>query len=444
MTHSRLVTRFLSRLNGKWLYIGLGIKRWLLLLWLGMVVSALGAASLFVSGARPAPLPEPFDFLTLQFLDRIVGGLLCVGVGIGMVVIAIMRLNRSLVSAFSTDDTDLVELVYRKRVRDKGPKIVALGGGTGLSTLLRGLKEHSDKLTAIVTVADDGGSSGRLRREMGILPPGDFRQCIAALADSEPLMSQLLQYRFGSGAGLEGHSFGNLFIVAMAGITGNFERALAEASRVLAVRGQVLPSTLHTVTLLAETRPANAPHDPLERVAGESQIGHRGRPIERVYLDPEHCPAYPGAVRAILDADLIVAGPGSLFTSVLPNLLVEDVRHAIEASNAVKVYVCNVATQPGETDQFAVEDHLAVLQDHIGSGVFTHVLANGNFNIPLPATSPSHIVRARGDAACRAAIQFDDIVDEAKPWRHDPQKLARAILKFYQAAKHTRGMDTDR
>ncbi|MEW5718995.1 MAG: gluconeogenesis factor YvcK family protein, partial [Chloroflexota bacterium] len=243
-----------NRLNWKWLYIGLGVKRWLVLLFLGVTILALGFAYILVNIYREAPLPEIFYYLTLQFLDRVVRGLLFGVVGVAMVVIAITQLSKSLVSALATEDTNLVELLYRKRVRKKGPKIVALGGGTGLSTLLRGLKEHTDKLTAIVTVADDGGSSGRLRRELGVLPPGDFRQCIAALADSEPLMTSLLQYRFGSGSGLEGHSFGNLLIVAMAGITGSFERALRESSRVLAVRGQILPSTLRNVTLYAETR----------------------------------------------------------------------------------------------------------------------------------------------------------------------------------------------
>ena len=423
---SDLRARLVNRLNWKWLYIGLGIKRWLVLLFLGVTLLALGFAYILVNIYRETPLPDIFYYLTLQFIDRFVRGLLCGIVGVAMVVIAVRQLSQSLVSAFTTEDTDLVELLYRKRVRKKGPKIVALGGGTGLSTLLRGLKEHTDKLTAIVTVADDGGSSGRLRRELGVLPPGDFRQCIAALADSEPLMTSLLQYRFGSGSGLEGHSFGNLLIVAMAGITGSFERALRESSRVLAVRGQILPSTLRNVTLCAETR------DPeLERVAGESAITQRGRPIERVYLEPEHAPAYPDAVRAILDADLIIAGPGSLYTSVLPNLLVEDIQNALRAAHAAKIYVCNIATQPGETDGFTIEDHFDALEQHVGKGIFSHVLANDNYRVNFPDDSPSKMVRARAVAAREYAIIFADIVDETKPWRHDPAKLARVILNWY-------------
>jgi uncharacterized cofD-like protein len=280
----------------------------------------------------------------------------------------------------------------------------------------------------VVTVADNGGSSGHLRRELGVLPPGDFRQCIAALADSEPLMTSLLQYRFGEGSGLEGHSFGNLFIAAMAGVTGNFERALLESSRVLAVRGQILPSTLENVTLCAETREPE-----LHRVNGESEITHRGTlaRIERVYLEPEHVPAYPGVVRALLDADLIIAGPGSLYTSVLPNLLVEDVRNALAASKARKVYICNVATQPGETDAFTVEDHFEALEQHVGKGVFTAVIANNNFSIPWSAQSKSTIVRPRARALAPFEIILTDLVDEAMPWRHDPSKLAKEIVQWY-------------
>jgi uncharacterized cofD-like protein len=423
---SNLRARLVKRMNWKWLYIGLGVKRWLVLLFLGVTLLALGFADLLVSVYREMPLPNFFYYLTLQFLDRVVRGLLFGIIGVAVVGIAISQLSKSLVSAFALEDTNLAEFLYRRRMRKKGPRIVALGGGTGLSTLLRGLKERSDRLTAIVTVADDGGSSGRLRRELGVLPPGDFRQCIAALADSEPLMTSLLQYRFGSGTGLEGHSFGNLLIVAMAGITGSFERALRESSRVLAVRGQILPSTLRNVTLTAETR-----NPELERVAGESAIAHRGKSIERVYLEPEHAPAYPDAVRAILDADLIIAGPGSLYTSVLPNLLVQDIQNALRAARAEKMYICNIATQPGETDDFSVEDHVDALEQHVGKGIFTHVLANGNYRVGFPESSPSRMVRACAGTPREPAIVFADIVDETKPWRHDPEKLAKVILDWF-------------
>lgn len=422
------LARFLNRSSFKWLYVGLGIKRWLVLLLVGITLLALGLTYILVNIYREAPLPDIFYYLTLQFIDRLVRGILFGVVGVAMIALAVYKLGQSLVSAFAIEGADPIDVLYRRRLRKRGPKVVALGGGTGLSTLLRGLKEHTDHITAIVTVADDGGSSGRLRRELGVLPPGDFRQCIAALADSEPLMALLLQYRFGEGTGLEGHSFGNLLIAAMAGVTGNFERALAESSRVLAVRGRVMPSTLQSVTLCAETR-----NPELQRVAGESEITHRGTlaRIERVYLEPEHAPAYPGAVRAILEADLIIAGPGSLYTSVLPNLIVDEVRRALEASPAAKLYICNVATQPGETNDFTVEDHFDALEQHVGKGVFGAVLANNNFNVRFSEHSQSKMVKPREQPTPGLQVIATDLVDEVLPWRHDPAKLAKSIFKWY-------------
>ena len=424
------LARLFNRPIWKWLYFGLGVKRWLVLMFVGVTILGLGFAYLLVNLYRESLLPGIFYYLTLQFIDRLWRGILFGTLGIALIVISIIKLSQSLLSAFVPDDTDIADTLYRKRIRHKGPKIVALGGGTGLSTLLRGLKAHTENLTAIVTVADDGGSSGKLRQSLGVLPPGDFRQCIAALADSEPLVTQLFQYRFGEGDGLIGHSFGNLFIVAMAGITGSFERAIIESSRVLAVRGQVVPSTLRNVTLCADVR------DPgLARVAGESAITHHGTPIERVYLEPEHVPAYPTAVRAILEADLIIAGPGSLYTSVLPNLLVDEIKHAIETSNAPRVYVCNIATQPGETDNFTVEDHYNALTQHIGENIFKNVIANSRWDITFPETSKSIVVKTRDDAHRNFELISADLVDEAHTWRHDPEKLALTILNWYENGK---------
>jgi uncharacterized cofD-like protein len=430
MQEASFLSRVFNRSTYKWLYVGLGVKRWVLLFFLGVTMLGLGFAYILLDLYRRTDVPDIFYYLTLQFLPRVERGILFGAMAVALVALSLYKLSHSLLAPFVGDDTRVVDVLYRARARKKGPKIVAIGGGTGLSTLLRGLKDHSDQLTAIVTVADDGGSSGRLRRELGVLPPGDFRQCIAALADSEPLMSQLFQYRFGTGAaGLDGHAFGNLFIAAMAGVTGSFERALTESSRVLAVRGSILPSTLDNVTLCADVRDSEQP-----RVAGESSITHRGTlsRIERVYLEPEQVSAYPGVVRALLDADIIIAGPGSLFTSVLPNLLVRDVASALTTSNALKVYICNVATQPGETDAFTVEDHYGALAQHLGADIFTHVVANNNFVVGFPEHSASKMVRAQEGAARGFELIAADVVDEAKPWRHDPDKLAREILKLYQ------------
>ena len=424
------LVRLFKRPEYKWLYVGLGVKRWLVLLFVGVTILGLGFAYILINLYRESSFPGIFYYLTLQFIDYTARGILFGIVGITLVIISILQLSRSLLSAFVTEDIDIADALYRKRIRRKGPKIVALGGGTGLSTLLRGLKNHTENLTAIVTVADDGGSSGKLRRSLGVLPPGDFRQCIAALADSEPLVTQLFQYRFGEGDGLVGHSFGNLFIVAMAGITGSFERGILEASRVLAVRGQVIPSTLRNVTLCADVLEPG-----LARVAGESEITHRGKPIERVYLEPEHVPAYPAAVHAILEADLIIAGPGSLYTSVLPNLLVEEIRHAIETSTAPKVYVCNIATQPGETDNFAVEDHYNALTQHIGENIFKSVIANSRWDIAFHETSKSIVVKTRKEGKRNFELILADLVDDAHTWRHDPEKLAQTILNWYETRR---------
>jgi uncharacterized cofD-like protein len=317
--------------------------------------------------------------------------------------------------------------------RQSGPKIAALGGGHGLNTLLRGLKEYTDNITAIVTVADDGGSSGRLRRDLGMLPPGDFRNCLAALSDSEGLVSQLFQYRFSEDSDLEGHSFGNLYLSAMTAITGSFEAALEESSRVLAVRGRVIPSTLAQVILCAEVMvpPAaqGALPGQLQRVQGESRIGELRGQVQRVYLEPEDAPAYPEALRAILDADLIVIGPGSLYTSVLPNLLVQDLARAVSSSTAVKGYVCNVATQAGETEGYDVNAHVHALRAHVGPGLFHFVLANRTFGDHPPPGEGVDWTRLPEERPTDYELVTGDLVDRQYPWRHDPAKLAAALIR---------------
>lgn len=407
----------------KWLYPGMHVKRWLLLLMFGIVVIGLGIDYVLRELYDSVTFPGFVYYVTLQFLPRFARAALFFGLGVGTIALAIARLNRSLLSPFLTSapDLSLVDRVYRHHMLRRGPKIVAIGGGTGLSTLLRGLKQYTGNLTAIVTMADDGGSSGRLRRELGVPPPGDFRQCLAALADAEPLMSRLLQHRFTEGMGLGGHSFGNLFIVAMAEVTGTFERAIRESCRVLAVRGQVLPSTLADVTLCAE-------FEGDEHIAGESRIGEVGKPIRRAYLRPEHPPAYPEAVRAVLDADLIVIGPGSLYTSILPNLLVQEIAGAVKASSALKVYVCNVATQRGETENYRVVDHVQALERQLGEGLFQYVVVNSNLPARTPEVQP---VVLSGEEAERYHVVEADVADSQHPRMHQPLKLAQALMRLY-------------
>lgn len=439
------VSSLLEHAAWKWFYFGLGVKRWLVLLFVGITLLSLGAAYILVAIYRDQSFPPIFYYLTLQFVPRPIRALSFGIGGVALVILSVWKLNQSLLSALAPRQTNLVETLYRRRQRQRALKIVAIGGGTGMSALLRGLKNYTENLTAIVTVADDGGSSGRLRKELGLLPPGDFRQCLAALADAEPLMTRLFEYRFGHGSELDGHSFGNLFIAAMAGITGNFESALSESSRVLAVRGKILPSTLQNVTLCAEVRGSNQRQ--VARVRGESQIAKFGSPVERVYLEPEHVPAYPGAVRAILEADLIVAGPGSLFTSVIPNLLVEDLRHALDASAAEKIYVCNVATEHGETDGYSLDDHLAALEAHSQGMRFNAVLANDNCRGRLPPHAEIEFVLPRTDSGVHPNtspydIVYADVVDDQFPWRHDPEKLSREVLRWYTQKKKDRKQES--
>ena len=402
------------------------VKRWLGLLMLGVAVMGLGIAYLLREAYLSYTFPGVAYYLTLQFIPRYLRGLLFVALSCWLLLTAIWKLNQSMLAPFLEmgNGDPLSDRIYNHHTRQRGPKIVAIGGGTGLSILLRGLKEQTSNLTAVVTVADDGGSSGRLRREMGVLPPGDLRNCIAALAEAEPLMRSLFQYRFSEGSGLEGHSFGNLFIVAMSGVTGNFEEAIRATSRVLNVRGQIVPSTLANVSLTALTEDG-------ERIFGESNITHTGKPLREIFIEPADARAFPDAVEAIQDADMIVVGPGSLFTSILPNLLVHEICQALYDSPALKVYVCNVATQHGETDAFTVSDHLQALERHLGRRVFHHVLANSNIAATLPEAWHSTPVVLNGLVAEDPRAVIADVVSEENRYRHDPQKLARALMQIY-------------
>ncbi len=421
----------------RWFTPGLHVKRWLILLMVGMVLISLGIGyalrNLYSSGVE---FPGFTYYLTLQFLHRYIRAALFGALGLGIILFALYKLTQSVLGPFLPGrDRALSEIIYNYRFLQKGPRVVALGGGTGLSTLLRGLKKYTGNLTAIVTVADDGGSSGRLRQEYRILPPGDFRQCITALADVEPLMTTLFQHRFKEGS-LNGHSFGNLFIMAMAEITGDFEHAIRESGRVLAVRGQIVPSTLRDVTLMAEmadgqTRVGES-HIPHPNGDGEAD-GAVATAIKRVFLQPEPT-INPEAEEAILNAEMILVGPGSLYTSILPNLVVDGMAEALKASPAIKVFVCNVATQPGETDRFRVSDHLNAIESHLGANIFDFVVVNSNNNYPLPPSAQTAgIRRVVYDAATvnQRSIHavLVDVVNPRVSTHHDPDKLARAIMK---------------
>lgn len=417
----------------RWLVPGMGIKRWLLLLLVGATLVGLGAAYLLLDLYRTGVLPAGATVLTLQFIPLLGRAALFGGLGLVLMLFAIAGIQRALLAPFVRPGQDVAGAVSEHRRRGRGPKIVAIGGGTGLSTLLRGLKNHTANLTAIVTVADDGGSSGRLRQTLGVLPPGDFRNCIAALADDEALTTQLFQYRFGGDEGLGGHSFGNLFISAMAEVTGSFERALVESSRVLAIRGQVLPSTLSNVTLVGELALEGAA---VSRVEGESRIPLAAGAIQRVYLQPEDVPAYPAAIKALLEADLIVLGPGSLYTSLLPNLLVPDLAAAIAASRALKVYVANTATQPGETDGYSVLAHVQAIERHTRPSLFPVVLANNRQQGQLLPRLEWVAVDPPVNGTRQLVLA--DLADTERPWRHDAEKTAAALLNLLAQAEAER------
>ncbi|MBL8097015.1 MAG: YvcK family protein [Anaerolineales bacterium] len=423
-----------------WLPVGLGIKRWLAVLLLAITFLGLGLAYLLVDVYREVALPPVIAVLTLQFLARPIRAVILGAVGLGLLAWSLTRLNAALLAPFVRPGQSVALAVSEYRRRGRGPRIVAIGGGTGLSTLLRGLKHYTSNITAVVTVADDGGSSGRLRSTLGVLPPGDFRNCIAALADDESLVTQLFQYRFAGSQDVGGHPLGNLFITAMAQVTGSFESALVESSKVLNIRGQVLPSTLRNVTLIGEV----AGETGTAVVEGESRLGHSVGAIQRVSLRPEDPAAYPPVLKAVLNADLIVLGPGSLYTSLIPNLLVPDLAAAIGASHGLKVYVCNTATQPGETDDYDVGAHARAIDRHTRPGLFPVVMANANRTGELlpqlrwvaptvAAHSAAHSTAQAGPAmrpGPEAEVVLADLIDSDRPWRHDSEKLAAALLEL--------------
>ena len=428
-----------SRRAVRWLQPGLVVKRWMFTSGLGLLIALLGAA--VWADLQPIYwILESIRWLLSQVtrvMPREITGPVVLLVGMALLLWGQSRSFGSIQQALAPEkDTVLVDALLAQRRLNRGPNIVAIGGGTGLSTLLSGLKRYSSNITAIVTVADDGGSSGVLRREFGVQPPGDIRNCLAALAREEPLLTRLFQYRFRSGSGLEGHSFGNLFLTALTAITGSLESAITASSRVLAVQGTVVPATNVDVRLWAELENG-------QRIVGESQIGHATSPIVRLGCTPERPPALPRAIEAIAHADLILLGPGSLYTSLLPNLLVPDLVAAIGRSQAPRLYICNLMTQPGETDGLDVGGHLRAIDAQLASiGVnerlFGAVLAQESFNDAAliehyrrrgsePVTCESLRLLADGYDVTLAQLQGNR---PGATLRHDPRSVAQAVMRF--------------
>lgn len=407
-----------------WFRPGIRVKRWILLGILGIASISFGLSFMIRE-------------IYLNLLEKVLAGFLILA-GCTFLFLSVKYVVKTFVSAIansrfrvSLDANRLSGLLYEKRILIKGPKIVTIGGGTGLSTMLRGLKAYSSNITAIVTVADDGGGSGMIRTDLGILPPGDIRNCILALADTEPIMEKLLQYRFEDGM-LKGQSFGNLFLAAMDGISSSFEEAVRKMSDVLAVTGRVLPVTLHNVNLCAELEDGF-------KVCGESNIGHHnefhaGR-IKRVYLEPEDAKPLQDALDAIEEADVVVLGPGSLYTSVIPNLLVQGVCDSLKKSNAIKIYVCNVMTQPGESDNYTVYEHIKAIEQHSYKGIINYCIVNTR-EIPEELQEKymedgAQTVKIDYDLIEKAGINVmggDFLSVKNNLVRHDPKKLAEAVI----------------
>ncbi|MGH2551871.1 MAG: gluconeogenesis factor YvcK family protein, partial [Thermomicrobiales bacterium] len=373
----------------RWLQPGMSVKRWFALLASGVILASLGLAMALAWAYRHFSFPDPVtgfvQNLTLQFIPHPYREGILVGIGLVAIVLGFVRVSKSVIKPLMDlidSDLPLIDLLQKQRYpehEDERIRVVSIGGGTGLSTLLRGLKTiDAFDITAIVTVADDGGSTGRIRRDFEIPAPGDIRNCIVALAEDESIVAKLFDYRFDrEGSELQGHSFGNLFITALSQVTGSFEEAVIESAKVLATRGRVFPSTLESVDLCAEMEDGRT-------LCGESAIGHSGGRINNLYLqradtnDNQQPSVYEPALTAIRNADLIVLGPGSLYTSVIPNLLFGSIARAVRASTAPIVYVCNVATQHGETDHFGAADHIREVVKYVGSGTVSYALVNNN------------------------------------------------------------------
>ena len=406
----------------KWLYPGMWVKRWILLTVFGVIMISMGFVMVLLE-QHPK--------------NKAAAGIIII-LGILAVITGIKRIIKSLVTVFLPQSEDeLVDKVYKKRVLEKGPKIVVVGGGTGLAMLLRGLKEYTSNITAIVTVADDGGSSGRLRKEFDVLPPGDIRNCLVALADAEPLVGKLFQFRFAEGTELAGHNFGNLFITALSQVTGDFDAAIKESSKVLAIRGRVLPSTLDKVTLVAE-------HTDGSETVGESLIPKVDVPIRRIHLRPVNCRPTDEAVDAIKKADVIVLGPGSLYTSIMPNLMVGKIYQEIINSRGIKMYVCNIMTQKGETEDYKASDHLKAILAHAAPGIVDYCIIN------TAKIKPDMLEKYKQEEAypvvpdpenlrkLKCKVIEAHIVKAEGYVRHDSDKLAKIIFDLVMSLKKSK------
>lgn len=404
----------------KWFYPGMRVKRWIATILLGVLIVGGG----FVAFASTVPVVRFF-------------GIVIIVCGIVLIVLGTLKMMVSFLTVFLPQgERELVDILYQRRYLERGPKIVTIGGGHGLAQLLLGLKEYSANLTAIVTVADSGGSSGKLREEFNIVAPGDIRNCLVALADAPALMGDLFQFRFSKDSQLQGHNFGNLFLTAMVQVTGDFERAVKECGRVLAIRGRVIPSTVSNVNLVARYSDGSL-------TEGEARIPQRGRKIDQVFLKPAPV-ATAEALEAIYSAEVVILGPGSLYTSILPNLVIPEIAKAIRETGALKIFVCNVMTQRGETEGYSAGDHVRAIIEHAGEGVLDACLVN-TAEIPVntlgrykaedqfPVTADIDKIR---DFGCQ--VEAADLLHVQDYVRHDSTKLTKALIQVIERQKIVR------
>lgn len=419
--------------NLKWLYPNLGIKRYFLLAVFGIFLVAWGFAVMSY-GETLGFLEAQFSELIYQLTGRHTASVVPAGIiislsGLALIYIGFIKMLNSIITILLPGNEDkIVDVMYSRCQLKRGPKIVVVGGGTGLSALLKGLKEYTSNLTAIVTVADDGGSSGRLRRELGILPPGDVRSCLVALAEKEEIMEDLFSYRFDNGA-FAGHSLGNLFLAGMAGRFGDFQKGIEQVGKVFALRGEVYPSTLSQITLEASFEDGRS-------INGETAIRTTPGKIKHLEIIPQNCTPLPEALQAVEEADLVVLGPGSLYTSVLPNLLINGLRDKIAAVKAPCVYVCNIMTEPGETDDFTVAEHLQVIIEHGGKGLVDVAVVSKD-DIPLEVreryqAEGADIVTGDAKSVESLGIQYYEgkFYTGGEVIRHNPEKLAKELLRL--------------
>ena len=425
----------------RWLIPGLNIKRWLALYSLGVGLLIIGISLLFnyqwLSYIEDIVLAYSYSLTGYyNYNVLILVGAVLIGIAAVLILVGTSKVIKTIIRAVLPDPSSKVSDIIFQNIRlDKGPKIVVIGGGTGLSNLLRGLKAHTSNLSAIVTVADDGGSSGRLREDFKMIAPGDLRNCLVALAEQEGVMENLFRYRFEGNNELSGHSFGNLFITALAQVyDGDIEEALEAASKLLRVRGRVIPSSTEFIQLSAELIDGTI-------VDGESNIPHAGKKIKRVFSSPEHPKPEGAALRAIDEADVIILGPGSLYTSIIPNLLTDKIADHVRASKANKIYIANVMTQPGETSGYTLADHVQAIIDHSGGGIIDTVLANDG---PLPIQMVEQYSAVGSEPVDIDSKRLQDmgirtvratLISQEKPAIHDPERLGKVLMDIIYAMK---------